>query len=134
MLLLGARSPSERMFIEEQDEWRRTPSIEYMETVDKGDEKWTGNVGVITTLIPKVRVDAKNTIAVVVGPPVMYRFVINELKKIGLADEHIVLSLERRMKCGVGKCGHCQINGVYVCQEGPVFTLEQLRGLREAVL
>jgi NAD(P)H-flavin reductase len=134
MLLLGARSPTERMFTEELEEWLRSPAIEYMETVDKGDENWTGNVGVITTLIPKVRVDAKNTIAVVVGPPVMYRFVINELKKLGLADEHIVLSLERRMKCGVGKCGHCQINGVYVCQEGPVFSLEQLRGLREAVL
>jgi sulfite reductase subunit B len=134
MLLLGSRSPAERMFTDELDEWRRSPSIEYMETVDKGDENWTGNVGVITTLIPKVRIEAKNTIAVAVGPPVMYRFVINELKKIGLADEHIVLSLERRMKCGVGKCGHCQINGVYVCQEGPVFTLEQLRGLREAVL
>lgn len=134
MLLLGARSPSERMFTEELDEWNRNPSIEYMETVDKSDERWTGNVGVITTLIPQVRVDVKNTFAVTVGPPVMYRFVINELKKLGLADEHIAISLERRMKCGVGKCGHCQINGVYVCQEGPVFTLEQLRGLREAVL
>jgi sulfite reductase subunit B len=134
MLLLGARSSAERMFVEDLDTWRRSPSIEYMETLDKGDQTWTGNVGVITTLIPKVRIDAKNSVAVVVGPPVMYRFVINELKKLGLADEHIVLSLERRMKCGVGKCGHCQINGVYVCQEGPVFTLEQLRGLREAVL
>ena len=134
MLLIGARSPAERMFTEELDAWNRNPSIEYLETVDKGDEKWKGSVGVITTLIPKVKVDVKNTVAVVVGPPVMYRFVINELKKLGLADEHIVVSLERRMKCGVGKCGHCQINGVYVCQEGPVFTLEQLRNLREAVL
>jgi len=134
ILLLGARSPSERMFTSELEQWNRNPSIEYMETVEKGDEKWTGNVGVVTALIPKVRVDIKNTVAVIVGPPIMYRFVINELKKIGLADEHIVLSLERRMKCGVGKCGHCQINGVYVCQDGPVFTLEQLRGLREAVL
>jgi sulfite reductase subunit B len=134
MLLLGARSPAERMFTEELDDWCRSPFIEYMETVDRGDAEWDGNVGVITTLIPKVRVDAKNTVAVVVGPPVMYRFVINELKKVGLADENIILSLERRMKCGVGKCGHCQINGIYVCQEGPVFTLEQLRGLREAVL
>jgi sulfite reductase subunit B len=134
ILLVGSRSPEERMFTDELAEWNRNPSIEYLETVDKGDEKWTSNVGVITTLIPRVRVETKNTIAVVVGPPVMYRFVINELKKIGLADEHIVFSLERKMKCGVGKCGHCQINGVYVCQEGPVFTLEQLRGLREAVL
>lgn len=73
------------------------------------------------------------TVAIVVGPPVMYRFAIIELKKTNLADENIIMSLERRMKCGVGKCGHCQINGVYVCQEGPVFSLAQLRGLREAV-
>ncbi len=134
ILLIGSRSPAERMFVDELNEWNRNPSIEYLETVDKADEKWTSGVGVITTLIPKVSIEVKNTFAVVVGPPVMYRFVINELKKTGLADEHIIFSLERRMKCGVGKCGHCQINGVYVCQEGPVFTLEQLRGLREAVL
>ncbi|MCK5654347.1 MAG: oxidoreductase, partial [Dehalococcoidia bacterium] len=103
------------------------------ETVDRGDETWKGNVGVITTLIPKIEIDPGKTMAVVVGPPIMYRFVIGELKKKDLADEHIILSLERRMKCGVGKCGHCQINGVYVCQEGPVFTLAEIRRLREAV-
>jgi NAD(P)H-flavin reductase len=101
--------------------------------VDRGDASWKGNVGVITTLIPKVQFDPRKTMAVVVGPPVMYRFVIVELKKRDLADDNIIMSLERRMKCGVGKCGHCQINGVYVCQEGPVFTLAQLRTLREAV-
>ena len=111
----------------------KSPEIEFHETVDKGDENWKGNVGVITTLIPKVQIDPKKTMAVVVGPPIMYRFVIGELKKKDLADENIIMSLERRMKCGVGKCGHCQINGVYVCQEGPVFTLAQLRNLREAV-
>ena len=87
--------------------------------MDKGDETWKGNVGVITTLIPKVQIDPKKTMAVVVGPPIMYRFVIGELKKRDMPDENIIMSLERRMKCGVGKCGHCQINGVYVCQEGP---------------
>ena len=133
ILLFGARSPAERLFLDELDLWSRSPEIEFQETVDKGDESWKGNVGVITTLIPKVDIDPGKTMAVVVGPPIMYRFVIGELKKKGLADENIILSLERRMKCGVGKCGHCQINGVYVCQEGPVFTLAQLRNLREAV-
>jgi sulfite reductase subunit B len=133
IILLGFRTPEERMFTDELDQWKQSPVVEYAETVDKGDENWKGNVGVITTLIPKVKIDLKKTVAVVVGPPVMYRFVITELKKLGLADENIILSLERRMKCGVGKCGHCQINGVYVCQEGPVFNLAQLRGLREAV-
>ena len=121
------------MFTDELAAWREEPEIEFHETVDRGDDAWEGNVGVITTLIPGIEISPAKTMAVVVGPPIMYRFVIGELKKKGLADEQIVLSLERRMKCGVGKCGHCQINGVYVCQEGPVFTLAQLRNLREAV-
>ncbi len=131
--LFGTRSPKERVFTDELSKWRENPDVEFHETVDRGDEAWDGNVGVITTLIPGIELSPAKTAAVVVGPPIMYRFVIGELKKKGLADEQIILSLERRMKCGVGKCGHCQINGVYVCQEGPVFTLAQLRNLREAV-
>ena len=133
ILLFGARSPSERLFLDELVAWSRSPEIEFHETVDKGDESWKGNVGVITTLIPKVQIDPRKTMSVVVGPPIMYRFVISELRRKDIPDENIILSLERRMKCGVGKCGHCQINGVYVCQEGPVFTLAELRKLREAV-
>ena len=132
-LLFGARSPSNRLFVDELAEWDKNPDIEFHETVDVGDDTWKGNVGVITKLIPKVEVDPEKTVAIIVGPPVFYRFVIGELKRKGIADENIVMSLERRMKCGVGKCGHCQINGVYVCQEGPVFTLAQQRNLREAV-
>ncbi len=132
-LLFGARSPAERLFPDEIESWNRNPEIDFYETVDRGDESWQGHVGVITTLIPKVNMDPKQTMAVVVGPPIMYRFVINELKKRELPDDNIIMSLERRMKCGVGKCGHCQINNIYVCQEGPVFSLAQLRNLREAV-
>lgn len=133
MVLFGARSPAERLFLDELAAWSQRPDIEFLETVDKGDANWKGNVGVITTLIPKVQIDPRKTMAVVVGPPIMYRFVIGELKKRDIPDDYIIMSLERRMKCGVGKCGHCQINGVYVCQEGPVFTLAQLRSLREAI-
>ncbi len=132
-LLFGARSPAERLFTDELAQWSTSKELEFHETVDRGDDTWKGNVGVITTLIPRVKTDPARTKAVVVGPPIMYRFVIAELKKKDLPDDSIILSLERRMKCGVGKCGHCQINGVYVCQEGPVFTLAQLRNLREAV-
>lgn len=133
LVLFGATSPSVRMFVDDLADWKNNQTIEFHETVDRGDDTWTGNVGVITTLIPKVQFDPRRTVAVIVGPPIMYRFVINELKKRDIPDENIVMSLERRMKCGVGKCGHCQINGVYVCQEGPVFTLAQTRSLREAV-
>jgi NAD(P)H-flavin reductase len=133
IILYGARSPEERMFANELESWKQDANIEFHETVDRGNDEWKGNVGVITTLIPGADISPAKTMSVVVGPPIMYRFVVGELKKKGLADEQIIMSLERRMKCGVGKCGHCQINGVYACQEGPVFTLAQLRNLREAV-
>lgn len=132
-LLSGCRTPGERMFVTELERWCKGQNCEVLETVDRGDECWTGNVGVVTTLFPKVEIDAQNTFAITVGPPVMYKFVVAECKKKGIADERILLSLERRMKCGVGKCGHCQINGVYVCQEGPVFTYADIRELEEAI-
>ncbi|MFC2105479.1 4Fe-4S dicluster domain-containing protein [Candidatus Bipolaricaulota bacterium] len=132
-VLFGARSPRERVFVSELASWYERDDVEFHETVDNSDATWDGNVGVITTLIPEIGISPAKTMSVVVGPPIMYRFVIGELKKKGLADEQIIMSLERRMKCGVGKCGHCQINGVYACQEGPVFSLAELRNLREAV-
>jgi sulfhydrogenase subunit gamma (sulfur reductase) len=102
-------------------------------TVDNADKNWKGNTGVITTLIPELELDADNTIAAVVGPPVMYKFVIMSLKTKRIPDENIYLSLERRMKCGVGKCGHCQINNQYVCQDGPVFQYSHVKKLGEAI-
>jgi len=102
-------------------------------TVDRGTSEWKGNTGVITTLIPLLKLDVANTIATVVGPPVMYKFVLMALKSRNLADGNIYLSLERRMKCGVGKCGHCQINDSYVCQDGPVYHYPRVKELEEAV-
>ena len=133
IILSGCRTPRERVFVNELDKWRKGQDVELLETVDRGDEEWIGNVGVVTTLFPKVDIDPQKTFAVVVGPPVMYKFVIAECLKKGISEEQIVLSLERRMKCGVGKCGHCQINNVYVCQEGPVFTYAQTKNLMEAI-
>lgn len=133
MILFGARSPAERLFIEELEQWRRRPDVEYLDTVDHGDASWSGNVGVITALFPKISFDPATTSCVVVGPPIMYRFVIFEAKKKGLSNDRIIVSLERRMKCGVGKCGHCQINGVYACQNGPVFRYSDIVNLREAL-
>ena len=133
IILYGARNPSELLFKDELVKWEARDDVEFHVTVDRGDENWTGNVGVITTLFPKITVNPRSTIAVTVGPPVMYRFVIMELLSKGIQDGRIFLSLERRMKCGVGKCGHCQINGVYVCQKGPVFSYAQLKELPEAI-
>jgi sulfite reductase subunit B len=132
--LFGCRSPQERLFIGQLREWDTCKDMCFMETVDRcADDSWKGNVGVITTLFPKISIDPAKTYAVIVGPPIMYRFVIAECLKKGLPEDHIIMSLERRMKCGVGKCGHCQINGLYCCQEGPVFTYAQVKSLKEAV-
>jgi sulfhydrogenase subunit gamma (sulfur reductase) len=104
-----------------------------MATVDHPDHTWHGHVGVITTLIPGVRIDAQNTIAVTVGPPVMYRFVLIELLTKGICEANIWLSLERRMKCGIGKCGHCQINQLYTCIDGPCFPYTKIKRVEEAL-
>lgn len=133
IILYGARNPSELLFQEEIDLWRKRGDIEVQVTVDRGDENWRGHVGVITTLIPEVELYAPNTVAFTVGPPVMYRFVLIELLGKGFREGNIWLSLERRMKCGVGKCGHCQINHLYTCVDGPCFTYAEIRSLEEAL-
>jgi len=134
LLLFGCRTLHEQLFIHELDRWRASEELEYYESVDRcEDPSWQGHVGVITSLFPLLKIDPQRTMAVIVGPPVMYRFAIAECKNKGIPDNQILLSLERRMKCGVGKCGHCQINNVYVCQEGPVFTYSELKNLQEAI-
>jgi sulfhydrogenase subunit gamma (sulfur reductase) len=133
IILYGARNPSELLFKSEMEEWQNRPDVELMVSVDKGDESWTGNIGVITTLFKKISINPRNTIGVTCGPPVMYRFVLMEFFGKGISEGNIYLSLERRMKCGVGKCGHCQINNVYACQSGPVFPYSEIKGLEEAL-
>lgn len=130
-VLFGSKSPAERLFIKELGNWKE--QIEFHETVDRPDAGWKGNVGVITTLFPKIAIDPKRTIVAIVGPPIMYKFVLMECKKKDVPDKNIFMSLERRMKCGVGKCGHCQMNGVYVCQKGPVFRYSDIKELEEAL-
>jgi NAD(P)H-flavin reductase len=132
-ILFGARNPSERLFLNELEQWATRKDIKYLDTVDRPDPNWNGQVGVITTLFPEIDVDPSRTYCVVVGPPVMYRFVILEAKAKGIPDTQIFFSLERRMKCGVGKCGHCQINHLYVCQDGPVFRYADIFHLKEAL-
>ncbi len=133
IILYGTKSPTEILFPQEIKAWQEDKDVEFAMSVDRGDKSWKGNVGVITTLIPPIDLDVENTIATVVGPPIMYKFVLMSLKGKRIPDENIYLSLERRMKCGVGKCGHCQINSTYVCQDGPVFHYPQAKKLEEAV-
>ncbi|MDA8211279.1 MAG: FAD/NAD(P)-binding protein [Clostridia bacterium] len=132
-ILYGVKTPADRLFAEELAQWKATPEVTVLETVDRGDEAWDGHVGVITTLLPLVQINPAQTIAVICGPPVMYRFVLKELAKMAMEDESIFVSLERRMKCGVGKCGHCQMNDLYVCQKGPVFKYSEIKEVMEAI-
>lgn len=132
-ILFGTKSPAERLFVDEVKEWISKGNVTYMETVDRGDEQWKGNVGVITTLMTDMAVDPRKTVAIICGPPVMYKFAIVSLYKMGMVDKNIYVSLERNMKCGVGKCGHCQMDGLYVCQDGPVFKYADLAEVQEAI-
>ncbi|MBD3160725.1 MAG: oxidoreductase [Candidatus Eisenbacteria bacterium] len=132
-VLYGAKRPSERLYREELAAWAKDERLDLRETVDVPEEGWTGNVGVITTLFRAVEVDPLETVAVIVGPPVMYKFAVLELLQRGIMESRIYMSLERRMRCGLGKCGHCQMNGIYVCQEGPVFCYSDVKKVKEAL-
>ena len=130
-LFYGTRDPSQQLFLEDLKKWRSSDKIEYYETVDKADDSWEGSVGVITELFNKTTIQP-DTRVIICGPPIMFKFVIDELDKIGIPHDNIFVDLERRMKCAVGKCGHCQINNKYVCLDGPVFALSDIEDLEEA--
>lgn len=132
VLLYGARQPADLLFRDELAAWEAREDVEVHLTVDCPDTNWDRCVGVITNLFPEVEVEARNTVAVVVGPPVMYRFVLKELNKLHIPKGNIWFSFERRMKCGVGKCGHCQLNHIYTCQTGPSFNYAEIENLEEA--
>ncbi len=134
-LLYGCKEPKEMLFGDELAMITSKENVDFKQTVNwcPENEVWRGNIGVITTLIPQVSFDPEKTVALLCGPPVMYKFVIADLKKRNVPDDHIIMSLERRMKCGVGKCGHCQINHIYVCKDGPVFNYSKIKGVPEAL-
>jgi sulfite reductase subunit B len=133
IVLYGTKHPSEILFKDELLAWSDRDDVEFHMTVDRADNDWGGHVGVITTLFPAIAVNPRNTVSAICGPPVMYRFVLMELLGKGIPETQIYLSLERRMKCGVGKCGHCQINNYYCCIDGPVFNYAQVKGVEEAL-
>jgi NAD(P)H-flavin reductase len=133
IILSGTKTPAERLFTDDIKKWKERSDVTLLETVDHPDSDWKDNTGVITTLIPKVEIDPGNTIALICGPPIMYKFALLELMKVPMDFSSVYVSLERHMKCGVGKCGHCQINGLYVCQDGPVFRYTDIAKVREAI-
>ena len=125
-IIYGARSPQDLVFTSEYKEWQAVDNTRLHLTVDRGDEEWKGNVGLVPTFLREINPSPENTISITCGPPIMIKFVIEALNELGFSGEHIITTLERRMKCGVGKCGRCNIGSKYVCLDGPVFTLKQL--------
>jgi sulfhydrogenase subunit gamma (sulfur reductase) len=135
IVLHGAKRPAEMIFREEFFALKQREDLECHLAVDRDDTgQWPENIGVVTTLFPKVKeVDPATTYALVCGPPVMYKFVLKELLKLNIPKDQILMTLERRMKCGVGKCGHCAIDYIYTCLDGPVFTYWDVIHIRELI-
>ena len=130
-IVYGARSVSDLVYKRELDEWAARAVVKLHRTVDPGGETpdWTGEVGFVPTVLEKAAPSATNAFAVVCGPPIMIKFTLPVLKKLGFADDRIYTTLENRMKCGVGKCGRCNIGDKYVCKDGPVFRCDELQEL-----
>ena len=123
----GARTPADLCFKYDLDSWQQDKSIDVSITVDKGDENWTGMEGFVPAVLEQVAPSASDAIAIVCGPPIMIRFTFPVLEKLGFPPEQIITTLEKRMKCGIGKCGRCNIGNIYVCRDGPVFTYAQMK-------
>ncbi len=129
VLLYGTRTPEDMLYRQELKQWRGKFDLEIEVTVDRAASSWRGNVGVVTTMIPRAPFDPSNTLAMVCGPEVMMRFTVMELLKRGVAPECTYLSVERNMKCGIGFCGHCQYGPTFVCKDGPVFAYPSIAAI-----
>jgi NAD(P)H-flavin reductase len=125
-VLHGARTPQDLLFTRDYDEWGKIPNSELHITVDAGDDKWRGNVGVVTTLFDKFSFDPARTVALLCGPEVMMYFTAKELLKRGLPSGSLYLSMERHMRCGIGFCGHCQMGPFFICKDGPIFAYDSI--------
>ena len=127
VLLYGARTPQDMLYKNQIMKWRAQFDLQVHVTVDRALGDWRGNVGVVTTLIPKAAFDPYHTTALVCGPEIMMRYAVRELEARGIPDENIYVSMERNMKCAIGLCGHCQFGPTFVCKDGPVFRYDRIR-------
>jgi NAD(P)H-flavin reductase len=128
-VLYGAKTPDELCFKDEIEAWKKMQDTEVWLTVDKPCDGWGCRVGVVTELWKDTHVHPENAVSIVCGPPIMIKFVVMQLQKSGFKDKDIIMTLERYMKCGIGKCGHCNIGEKFVCMDGPVFNYEQVKSL-----
>jgi len=128
-LLYGARTRQDLLYAEEFERWRGRFGVQVRVTVDSAGQDWKGNVGVVTSLLPRVRFDPAHATAMICGPEVMMRFSVLELKNMGLKNPDIHVTLERNMKCAVGFCGHCQYGSAFICKDGPVFSFDRVQSI-----
>ena len=130
-IVYGARSVDDLVYKHELKEWEERSDVNLVKTVDPGSEtpEWDGEIGFVPTILEKVKPTPDNAVAFVCGPPIMIKYTFPVLEKAGFTPSQIYTTLENRMKCGLGKCGRCNVGGVYVCKEGPVFSYEQLKTL-----
>lgn len=131
VLRYGARTPQDIVYKYLLDEWRRIRNLDMVLTVDKGDDTWSGNVGVVTTILGNLPLDSKKSIACVCGPPIMMRFTVLKLLDLGFTEDNIFLSMEKNMSCGLGKCGHCRLGRFFVCKDGPVFKYSVIKNYHD---
>lgn len=129
VLLYGTRTPADLLFRRELEVWKSRLDLEVVVTVDRASGRWHGNVGVVTTLIPKAPFNRLHTVAMICGPEVMMRFTAMKLEERGVPAANIYLSLERNMKCGIGLCGHCQCGPTFICKDGPVYRYDRVKHL-----
>jgi len=136
VILFGARTPGELIYGEEFDSWRGQPETALLLTVDEvpPGEEWKAHTGVVTGLFPDMDIDPDNAAVLTCGPEIMMRFVARGLLLRGFSPARMYVSLERRMRCGTGHCGHCQLGPKFVCKDGPVFRYEELSGLPDTML
>ena len=131
-LLYGSRTPLDIAFQADIDSWQASSSVDLRLSVDVAEPGWDGHVGLVTTLLDDIHINGENTSALLCGPPVMIDVVTEKLEVMGLSPENIITTMERNMKCGVGLCGHCHMEGVLVCKDGPVFSAAELKQIEGA--
>ena len=128
-VIYGARNSDELLYKKDLNKWEKRDDINLVLTIDRGEPDWTRKVGYIPDIIKEVNPSPKDAVAIVCGPPIMIKYSIPVLEKLGFPDERILLSLEMRMKCGIGKCGRCNVGNKFVCIDGPVFSQAELKEL-----
>jgi NAD(P)H-flavin reductase len=133
-ILWAARTPSLLIFTDEYDEWAAAPDTGLHVTVDEGDEQWTGHVGLITQLLEQVAPSPENAVAIICGPPIMIKFTLLTLEKLKFKPGQMLMTLEAKMKCGIGKCGRCNMGEKFVCVDGPVFWYTEVARFLESLV